>query len=109
MTRRAADAGWLALAAVMAVLAVLNTVACLISLFGGNPLALLRGAAFLLFSYWIAVGAWRRTSWGRVVVDTQAIGPPIDSGHAAAMTLLAVACAIALLVALAVQVALGRS
>jgi hypothetical protein len=109
MRRRAADAGWLTLAVLMAVLTALNTVACLISLFGGDLVALLRGAASFLFGYWITVGAWRRTSWGRVEVDTRALGPPLSAGHASAMTLLGVACVIALLLALAIQALLGRT
>lgn len=109
MKQAARDAGWLALAVVMGVLTALNTVACLISLFRGDLFSLVRGPAFFLFGYWIAVGAWRRTSWGRVEVDGHALGPAVGAGHAATMTLLGVACVIALLLALAMQAVLGRT
>lgn len=60
---RGRDIAWAVLMLFMALnglAATVGVVACLVSTswFGA-----LRAAATLLFCYWVAVGAWRRTSW----------------------------------------------
>lgn len=103
MTR---DYAWAAVAVVAGVLTALNTAACLFFLVRGEWVVLLRAPFGVLFGYWIAVGAWRRTAWGRPAVPYEGGGPP---AHTRAMILLAAGSVVALSLALGVQVALGRS
>ncbi len=109
-TARARDYAWAALAVVVAALAVLNLAACLFFLLRGNIGVLLTAPVGLLFSYWIGMGAWRRTLWGR----PQGAGGEVPSSlmpaaRARRLILLGSACAIALALALALQVVAGRS
>ena len=62
---RTADYGWAALAAFAALLLILNVLAAAwIALVDGLLKAAV-GLPGILFLYWIAVGAWRRTMWAR--------------------------------------------
>ncbi len=102
----ARDYAWGALAVVAAVFTALNTAACLFLLVQGEWAVLLRAPFGALFGYWIAVGAWRRTAWGRPAVAYDGGGAPV---HTRAMILLAAGSVVALSLALGVQVALGRT
>jgi hypothetical protein len=103
------DYAWGSVAGVMLVLAVLNGVACCFALFRGDFLALIRVSGGLLFGYWMGVGAWRRTRWGRPAVHEPRPDPPLSAGHARALIALALGSAIVLALALAVQAVVGRS
>ena len=107
MTAR--DYGWLSLAVLMAVLTVLNTIACVIAVSRGNVVGLVRLPVSLLFGYWMAVGAWRRTRWGLVVVDATQMTPALDATHTRRLILVGAVCCIALTSALALQVVAGRA
>ena len=104
----ARDYGWLSLAVVMAVLTLVSVIACLIAVVGGNLLGLVRVPASLLFGYWMAVGAWRRTRWGLVIVDATQMTPALDATHTRRLILVGAVCCIALTFALALQVVRGR-
>ena len=107
-TRTARDLGWCGLILVMGVLAACSVAVLVGSLRRGDWFALVRTPCTLLFAYWMAVGAWRRTSWGLVVVDVTDAGPTLSATHTRRMVLLAAACPVALAFALGVQVVLGR-
>ncbi len=105
----ARDYGWLSLAVVMAVLGVANVVACVgVAVVRGEVLGLVRAPVAVLFSYWMGVGAWRRTRWGLVTVDAIDV-PVLDATHTRRLVLLAAACCIAFTFALALQVVIGRA
>ena len=74
------DYGCAALAAVVAVLTVLNLAACLYFVIRGDVLVLLRVPVGVLMGYWIGMGAWRRTSWGRPAVDVGPRATPCGPG-----------------------------
>ena len=59
------DYGWAAFAFVMAVLGVLGVVSGLWRALTGEPLKLVAVPIGIAFYYWFALGAWRRTVWGR--------------------------------------------
>jgi hypothetical protein len=112
VTRRATigDYAWAALAAVMAGCFALNIVGALILLVRGELGVLIGAPVGLLFAYWIGVGAWRRTVWGRPPDGPEVAGPPqLSTDRARRFVLLAGACGVALALALALQVLLGRS
>jgi hypothetical protein len=90
----------------MGLLVPCSVAALVWSLRRGDYVALVRTPCILLFAYWTAVGAWRRTSWGLVTVHA---GPTLNGTHTRRMVLLAAACPVVLAFALAVQVVLGRS
>lgn len=70
----------------------------------------LRSPASLLFGYWVAMGAWRRTSWGRPASDAEIIGPPVlTASRARQMIVVAGGCVTAVTVALALQLIAARS
>ncbi len=102
----ARDYAWAALAVVSALFTALNVAACLFFLFHGVWGVLLRAPFGALFGYWIAMGAWRRTTWGRPAVTYDGGGPP---AHTRAMILLAAGSVVAVSLALGVQVVLGRT
>ena len=103
----ARDCAWAALAVVAGVLTALNLAACLFFLLRGEWAVLLRVPFAVLFGYWIAMGAWRRTTWGRPpLTDHGGVGVP---AHTGTMILLALGAAVALALALGVQAALGRT
>ena len=92
----------------MVVGAVLNLVACIVSVARGNVFVLAQAGVGLVCAYWIAVGAWRRTTWGLVIVDTDERGPVLDEIHYRRLILTVCAVPIVLTLALAVQVVAGR-
>lgn len=105
----ARDYGWLSLAVVMAILGVANVVACVgAAVVGGDVLGLVRVPVPVLFSYWMGVGAWRRTRWGLVTVDAADV-PVLDATHTRRLVVLGAACCIAFTFALALQVVVGRA
>lgn len=75
----------------------------------GNLFVLVRAPVALLCAYWIGVGAWRRTSWGLVTVDTEARGSLLDAGRSRRLIYTAAAVPVDLALALAVQVVAGRT
>ncbi len=82
----------------------------LVRLLGGDLVELLRSPASLLFGYWVAMGAWRRTSWGRPASDAEIIGPPVlTASRARQMIVVAGGCVTAVTVALALQLIAARS
>jgi hypothetical protein len=104
----AGDYAWALLAGLMAVLTVLNMAACVYVLVHGHPLALLRMPVGLLFGYWVGMGAWRRTAWGRPAPGVVVVGGPgLSTAGATRMVYLCVACVIALTLAQAVQAVMG--
>ncbi len=101
---------WAVVAVVFAGLAVLNVVAFLYFLLGGDFGALLPAPVSLLFTYWIGMGAWRRTVWGRPADATATTNvPALSAARSRRLILFAMAAAIALVLALALQVLAGRS
>lgn len=106
----ARDYGWLSLAVLMGGLTVLSVAACVAAaLVGGDLRGLVRLPVSVLFGYWVGVGAWRRTSWGRVTVEADAMDSVLDTTGTRRLILLGAACCIALTFALALQVVEGRS
>src|SRR4051794_35929393 len=86
---QARNLGWCLLAGLMGLNAGLSVVGGVLALAAGHWLALAYGPAGVLFGYWMAVGAWRRTTWGRVIVDTDARGPVLDDTHSRRLILAA--------------------
>lgn len=106
----ARDYGWLSLAVLMGGLTVLNVAASVgVAVVGGDLRGLVRLPVSILFGYWIGVGAWRRTSWGRVTVDADAMAPVLDATGTRRLIVLGAACCIVPTFALALQVVEGRS
>ena len=105
----ARDYGWLSLAVLVSLLTVLSVVACLIAVVGGNVASLVRVPFSLLFGYWMAVGAWRRTCWGLVIVDATQRPPALDATRTRRLILVGAVSCIALTLALAFQVVRGRA
>jgi hypothetical protein len=101
--------GWLAVMAVVALGSAVTVATCAATVVRGNLFVLVRAPVGLLCAYWIGVGAWRRTSWGRVTVDTEARGPLLDSSHVRRLIYAAAAVPILLALVLAAQVLVGRS
>ena len=102
----ARDYGWLSLAVVMGALAVVNVLACVVSVLRGDLPGLVRVAFWAAFGYWMAVGAWRRTRWGLVLADAPLA---LDATHTRRLVVVAATCCIALTFALALQVVVGRA
>ena len=92
----------------MGVLTVLNAIGCVIAAVGGSSWGLLRLPVSSLFGYWMGVGAWRRTRWGLVTVDTARMAPALDATGTRRLILLGAGCCVALTFALALQVLHGR-
>lgn len=105
----ARNLGWCVLAGLMGLNAVLSLVGGILALAAGHWLALVYGPGGVLFGYWMAVGAWRRTTWGRVTVDTDALGAVLDETHSRRLILAAATVPVVLALALALQVVAGRS
>jgi hypothetical protein len=105
----ARNLGWCLLAGLMGLNAALSVVGGVLALAAGHWLALVYGPAGVLFGYWMAVGGWRRTTWGRVTVDSEALGPVLDETHFRRLILAAAAVPVVLALALGVQVVAGRS
>ncbi|MDQ4098751.1 MAG: hypothetical protein M3144_12905 [Actinomycetota bacterium] len=104
------DYAWAALAAVIAGFGALSLTASLVVLLQGDVGVLIGAPICLLFTYWIGMGAWRRTLWGRPQPGADVAGPPeLPADRARRFILLAGACGIALALALGVQVLVGRS
>ena len=107
----ARDYGWLSLAVVVALLTVLNVIACAVALVRGtsNLAGLVRLPVSLLFGYWMSVGAWRRTRWGLVIVDATQMTPALDATQTRRLIVIGALCCMALTFALAMQVVQGRT
>jgi hypothetical protein len=106
MTAR--NLGWCTLIVLVVLGAMLNLIACIVAVARGNVFVLARAAVGIVCAYWIVVGAWRRTTWGLVVVDTDERGPVLDEVHSRRLILTACAVPIVLTLALAAQVVAGR-
>ncbi len=104
--RRLRDSWWLLVAIVFAILFVGNVIAIVVIAIRGPRSNLLSAPISLLTTYWFAVGAWLRTTWGQPALDVAAPpGPPsLPTTRATALILIAASCAVAVGVALAVQV-----
>lgn len=105
----ARDYGWLSLAVVIALLTVLNVIACGVGVVRGNLVGLVRLPVSLLFGYWMVVGAWRRTRWGLVIVDAAQTTSALDAAQTRRLILIGAVCCMTLTFALAMQVVQGRS
>jgi len=92
-------------AGLMGLLSLVGVVACL---FAGEWAGVGMNAAWVVASYWFAVGAWLRTPWGRPEGSSPPPPPELTYGRARAYTTLAVACVTACAIALAAQVIAGR-
>ncbi len=93
----------------MGILTVLNAIGCVIAAVRGSSWGLLRLPVSSLFGYWMAVGAWRRTRWGLVVVDATQMTPALDATHTRRLIVVGAVCCIALTFALALQAVAGRA
>lgn len=105
----ARNLGWCLLAGLMSLNAGLSVVGGILALAAGDWLGVVYGPAGVIFGYWMAVGAWRRTTWGLVTVDTESLGSILDEAHSRRLILAAAAVPVVLTFALGVQVVAGRS
>lgn len=105
----ARDLWWCLVAGLMGLLLAQSVVVGVVLVLSDGWLALVYGPAGVLFAYWMGVGAWRRTSWGRVTVDAAQLGPILDEAHSRRLIVLAAAVPVVLALALGLQVVAGRS
>lgn len=103
--------GWATVAGIVGFSSVLCGAAGVYLLARGEFRAVAGLPVSLLFGYWVTVGAWRRTGWSRHTPTADELAAPgtLSPVHAARWTLWAVACVIALVLALGIQVAAGRA
>ena len=101
---------WVIVAILFAALGVLNVAGVAILLFRGPRRYVFLAPASLLVDYWVMMGAWLRTTWGRPAPGTlPPAGPPVLSvARARTLILIAGACVAAVGVALAIQLELAR-
>lgn len=103
---RGRDIWWLCVAVLFGLLFALNVLAVFVLVLRGPRINLLVAPVSLVFTYWFAMGAWLRTTWGRPRLErTVPPGPPVLSSRRAGLLLaIAAGCIVAAAIALAVQI-----
>src|SRR5689334_4097611 len=100
----ARNIGWCLVVALMGLLMTQAFLWGILSVATGHWFGPFDGPVGVLSTYWIGAGAWRRTTWGRVTVDTESLGPILDETHSRRLILLAAAVPVVLALALGLQV-----
>jgi hypothetical protein len=102
------DVAWSALAATSALLFLLNIAGVVVALVRVDGQRLLLAPVGLLCTYWITMGAWRRTAWGGPDADRPIPGPPSLSARSAKRYIaVAFGCGAALVIAVSAQALLA--